>query len=51
MDFDQLILQGTKVSPSKDFFIELYKKPEGDFTFCVRNSHGQLFYNPLDTDG
>ena len=50
---EQNILIGTKISPTGNFFIELYREHEdcAKYTFCIKNKYNQAFYNPLETDG
>lgn len=51
MDAGKFTYHGTKISPTKNYYVELYKSAEETYTFCVKTMEGLEFYRPLETDG
>ena len=51
VDLDKFTSQGVKISPSERYYAEIFKTPEGIYTFCVKTKEGLTFYNPVESDG
>lgn len=53
MEKGNYISLGVKVSPSGEYFVELFKgkREDGYYNFAVMNRYGKTFYSPLDSDG
>ena len=51
VDLDKFTSQGVKISPSERYYAEIFKTPDGIYTFCVKTKEGLTFYNPVESDG